>query len=174
MLEFEFTTTTLVGLTAAAVSCVIALPQLWRTLGHANLSGVSSATWWLTLINSALWALWALLADAPIAGIPSLVTGPAAAFILYRLYRDRRARAAAVAAVDDNERENHVSGKGTTGADWCPWCFSWAPYGVDGRYGEHPSVGSPKGGEPPAPGECPLVGEIAPPSRIRRVVVADR
>lgn len=170
-------TVTAIGLVAALISCFIALPQLQKVLASGNnLSGVAAGTWWLTLVNSVLWAVWAWKSGAWIAAIPSLVTGPASAVILYRLYRDRRERKAAAAPVERTTvsgHSSHLSGKTVTGVDWCPWCFSWAPFGVDGRYGDHPAVGSPEGGEPPAPGDCPLIGQEAPRSRIRRVLAAD-
>ena len=79
----------LLGWFGAALSCVISLPQVVRTLRAKRLDGISSATYWLVLANAAAWTVWSLLTGEYAAGVPALVNGPAAIVILHRLVATR-------------------------------------------------------------------------------------
>ena len=79
----------LLGWFGAALSCVISLPQVVRTIRAKRLDGISSATYWLVLANAAAWTAWSLLTGEYAAGIPSLVNGPVAIVILHRLVATR-------------------------------------------------------------------------------------
>jgi uncharacterized protein with PQ loop repeat len=71
------------GWFGAALSCLLSIPQAVRVLRADRLDGISAATYWIVLINAAVWALWSLLAGEHAAGVPALINGPAA--ILIRL-----------------------------------------------------------------------------------------
>ena len=75
----------LLGWFGAALSCVISLPQVVRTMRAKRLDGISSATYWLVLFNAAAWTAWSLLTGEYAAGVPGLVNGPVAIVILHRL-----------------------------------------------------------------------------------------
>ncbi len=79
----------LLGWFGAGLSCVISLPQVVRTMRAKQLDGISSATYWLVLVNAAAWTGWALLTGEYAAGVPALVNGPAAIVILHRLLATR-------------------------------------------------------------------------------------
>ena len=79
----------LLGWFGAALSCVISLPQVVRTLRAKRLDGISSATYWLVLANAAAWTAWSLLTGEYAAGVPALVNGPVAIVILHRLVATR-------------------------------------------------------------------------------------
>jgi len=79
----------LLGWFGAALSCVISLPQVVRTMRAKRLDGISSATYWLVLFNAAAWTAWSLLTGEYAAGVPALVNGPAAIVILHRLVATR-------------------------------------------------------------------------------------
>ena len=68
----------LLGWFGAALSCVISLPQVVRTLRAKRLDGISSATYWLVLANAAAWTVWSLLTVS----------------VLYQRFGFRRARVA--------------------------------------------------------------------------------
>jgi uncharacterized protein with PQ loop repeat len=78
----------------AALSCLLCIPQAVRTLGAKRLDGVSASTYWIVLVNAAVWAGWSLLTGEHAAGAPALVNGPAAVVILRRLAAARRRRGA--------------------------------------------------------------------------------
>lgn len=79
----------LLGWFGAALSCVISLPQVVRTMRAKRLDGISSATYWLVLANAAAWTAWSLLTGEYAAGVPALVNGPVAIVILHRLVASR-------------------------------------------------------------------------------------
>ena len=79
----------LLGWFGAGLSCVISLPQVVRTMRAKRLDGISSATYWLVLVNAAAWTAWSLLTGEYAAGVPALVNGPAAIVILHRLVASR-------------------------------------------------------------------------------------
>jgi uncharacterized protein with PQ loop repeat len=74
----------------AALSCLLSLPQALRVLRAERLDGISAASYWIVLINAAVWALWALLTGDYAVGLPALINGPAAILILRRLVIARR------------------------------------------------------------------------------------
>jgi uncharacterized protein with PQ loop repeat len=69
----------------AALSCLLSLPQAIRVLRAERLDGISVLTYWIVLINAAVWAAWSLLTGELAAGAPALINGPAAILILHRL-----------------------------------------------------------------------------------------
>jgi uncharacterized protein with PQ loop repeat len=79
----------LLGWFGAALSCVISLPQVVRTLRAKRLDGISCATYWLVLVNASAWTAWSLLTGEYAAGVPALVNGPLAIVILHRLIATR-------------------------------------------------------------------------------------
>ena len=79
----------LLGWFGAGLSCVISLPQVVRTMRAKRLDGISSATYWLVLVNAAAWTAWSLLTGEYAAGVPALVNGPVAIVILHRLVASR-------------------------------------------------------------------------------------
>lgn len=79
----------LLGWFGVGLSCVISLPQVVRTMRAKRLDGISSATYWLVLVNAAAWTAWSLLTGEYAAGVPALVNGPAAIVILHRLVASR-------------------------------------------------------------------------------------
>ena len=80
----------LLGWFGAGLSCMISVPQVVRTLRAKRLDGISSATYWLVLVNAAAWTAWSLLTGEYAAGVPALVNGPVAIVILHRLVATRR------------------------------------------------------------------------------------
>jgi hypothetical protein len=68
---------------------MISVPQVVRTLRAKRLDGISSATYWLVLVNAAAWTAWSLLTGEYAAGVPALVNGPVAIVILHRLVATR-------------------------------------------------------------------------------------
>ena len=91
----------LLGWFGAGLSCVISLPQMVRMIHSKQLNGISSATYWLVLVNAAAWTAWSLLTGEYAAGIPALINGPAAIVILHRLAATRHtARSNAVECGD--------------------------------------------------------------------------
>jgi uncharacterized protein with PQ loop repeat len=76
----------------AALSCLLSLPQAIRVLRAERLDGISALTYWIVLINAAVWAAWSLLTGEYAAGAPALINGPAAILILRRLIVVRRKR----------------------------------------------------------------------------------
>lgn len=81
---------TVLAWTGAFLSCMLTIPQAVRTLRSDQLDGLSAATDWLILGNAAAWAAWSVLAGEYVAGVPSLVNGPAALLILRRMHRSQR------------------------------------------------------------------------------------
>jgi uncharacterized protein with PQ loop repeat len=79
----------LLGWFGAGLSCMISVPQVVRTLRAKRLDGISSATYWLVLVNAAAWTAWSLLTGEYAAGVPALVNGPVAIVILHRLVATR-------------------------------------------------------------------------------------
>jgi uncharacterized protein with PQ loop repeat len=79
----------LLGWFGAALSCLISLPQVVRTMRAKRLDGISSATYWLVLANAAAWTACSLLTGEYVAGVPALVNGPIAIVILHRLVATR-------------------------------------------------------------------------------------
>jgi len=80
----------LLGWCGAALSCLICLPQVVRTIRAERLDGISASTYWLVLANAAVWTAWSLVTGAYAAGVPALINGPAAVMILHRLVAVRR------------------------------------------------------------------------------------
>jgi uncharacterized protein with PQ loop repeat len=80
-----------IGWVAAIVSSTLCIPQLVRARRcvqrNEPVSGVAPAMLWLVLVNAVLWAVWALGSGAYPAGLPSLVSGPAAALTLWTIRR---------------------------------------------------------------------------------------
>lgn len=79
------------GWVAACISASIAVPQalaVWRHPDPAG--GVALGTWWLLLANALAWALWAAGTGAWPAGVPSVINGPLAIYIIYRITTSRR------------------------------------------------------------------------------------
>jgi uncharacterized protein with PQ loop repeat len=79
------------GWFGAALSCLLSIPQALRVLRADRLDGISAATYWIVLINAAVWALWSLFTGEHAAGVPALINGPAAILILHRLMITRSA-----------------------------------------------------------------------------------
>jgi len=79
------------GWFGAALSCMLSIPQALRVLRAERLDGISAATYWIVLINAAVWALWSLLTGEHAAGVPALINGPAAILILRQLVITRSA-----------------------------------------------------------------------------------
>jgi hypothetical protein len=79
------------GWLGAGISCSFAIPQLLKTLRSDRPGeGMSVATWVLLFVNAVVWAVWAFGTGAYPAGLPSLVNGPIAAYVVVRIVRDRR------------------------------------------------------------------------------------
>jgi hypothetical protein len=76
--------------TGAFLSCLLTIPQAVRALRSDHLDGLSATTYWIVFGNAAVWAAWSALTAEYAAGVPSLVSGPAALLILRRLYRSQR------------------------------------------------------------------------------------
>ena len=72
--------------TGAFLSCLLTIPQAVRTLRSERLDGLSATTYWVILVNAALWATWSALTGEYAAGVPSLINGPAALLILRRMH----------------------------------------------------------------------------------------
>lgn len=79
------------GWFGAALSCLLSIPQALRVLRAERLDGISPGTYWIVLINAAVWALWSLFTGEHAAGVPALINGPAAILILRRLVITRSA-----------------------------------------------------------------------------------
>ena len=86
----------------AALSCLLSVPQVVRTLHTDRLDGLSAPTYWIVLINAAVWSAWALLTGEHAAGVPAVINGPAAILILYRLTAARRKRLTLPTRVEGN------------------------------------------------------------------------
>ncbi len=86
----------------AALSCLLSVPQVVRTLRTDRLDGLSAPTYWIVLINAAVWSAWALLTGEHAAGVPAVINGPAAILILYRLTAARRKRLTLPTRVEGN------------------------------------------------------------------------
>ena len=80
---------TLLGLSGAAISCLTSLPQAHKALTSPAecLVGVSVWTWRIIALNATIWLVWAILVGQIVAGLPSLVNGPAAVVILWKTRR---------------------------------------------------------------------------------------
>lgn len=83
--------TSLLAWVGALLSCLLCLPQAYRTVRADRLTGVAAGTYWLTLGNAAVWAAWALATGQPAVALPALVNGPACVLILLRLRRSSTA-----------------------------------------------------------------------------------
>jgi uncharacterized protein with PQ loop repeat len=81
---------TILAWTGAFLSCLLTIPQAVRTLRSDRLDGLSATTYWIIFGNAAVWAAWSFLTGEYAAGVPSLVSGPAALLILRRLHHSHR------------------------------------------------------------------------------------
>lgn len=98
----------LLAWTGALLSCLLCLPQAYRTVRARRLTGVAASTYWLTLANAVVWAGWALSAGQPAVAVPALVNGPASVLILIRL-RQTRDRPPTGNAPDNRRRRYSAS-----------------------------------------------------------------
>jgi uncharacterized protein with PQ loop repeat len=81
---------TILAWTGAFLSCLLTIPQAVRTLRSDRLDGLSATTYWVIVVNAAVWATWSALTGEFAAGVPSLVNGPAALLILRRMHVSQR------------------------------------------------------------------------------------
>lgn len=80
----------LIGWVAAIVSSSIAAPQAIKIYRcPQQTAGVSVWSWVLLLTNAILWLVYAVASKAYPAGVPSLVNGPLAAYIIFRTLSSR-------------------------------------------------------------------------------------
>lgn len=80
----------MLGVAAAMCASTMAVPQAWRCIRSRQSDGVSPLTWYLIIANASLWILWGLMSHDYVAGIPSLVTLPAASIVVFRSHLSRR------------------------------------------------------------------------------------
>jgi uncharacterized protein with PQ loop repeat len=82
------------GFCAAIMAFVMLLPQAIKIVRLRNdpdgMKGVSLATEWLIVVNSALWIGYAIGMHAWFSGVPSAVNGPVAILVLAVVFRARR------------------------------------------------------------------------------------
>lgn len=80
-----------VGWCGALTSSMLAAPQafkLYRSPGEY--SGVSLLTWCVVMLNALLWFLYAVWTAAYPVGVPSLINGPLAAYIIVKILLSKR------------------------------------------------------------------------------------
>ncbi len=79
-----------IGVAAALCASTMAVPQAWRCIRSRQSDGVSPLTWYLIIANAGLWILWGAASHDYIAGIPSVVTLPAASIVVVRSHLSRK------------------------------------------------------------------------------------
>jgi uncharacterized protein with PQ loop repeat len=78
----------IIGWCGALTSSLLALPQAIKLYRNPfEQSGVSLLTWLVVVMNASLWLLYALLTKAYPVGVPSLINGPLAIYIIYKILR---------------------------------------------------------------------------------------
>jgi len=61
-----------------------------RVFAAAQSDGVSPLTWYLIIANASLWIVWGIAPHDYVAGIPSLITLPAASIVVARSPEQKR------------------------------------------------------------------------------------
>ncbi len=91
------------GLGGALTSSILAIPQALKIYRDPlNISGVAISTWVLLVLNALIWLLYAIATEAYPVGVPSLINGPAAIYVLVKVGQQR-----ALVATDQGVEEEH-------------------------------------------------------------------
>jgi uncharacterized protein with PQ loop repeat len=78
------------ALLGSAFTTTLTLPQTVRVARTGITSGLSATTQILALGSAVTWGAWSLVTHQYLAGIPSVVNGPASAYLLYRILTAKR------------------------------------------------------------------------------------